>query len=88
MMIVICVGQVIGIVVVDIYENVKDVVWKIKIVYEDLLILLDLDVVVVVQKFYFGLECVLEMGNVDVFFENVRGFDDVFVVEGEVCMGG
>lgn len=83
-----CVGQVIGIVVADTHENAKDAARKIKIVYEDLPTLLDLDAAVAAQKFHPGSERVLEMGNVDAFFENARGSDDVLAVEGEVRMGG
>ncbi|KAG0623191.1 hypothetical protein M758_3G155300 [Ceratodon purpureus] len=83
-----CVGHLIGIVVADTHENAKDAARKVKIEYEELPALLDLDAAVAANKFHPGSERVLEMGDVNSFFENAKGSDDVLVAEGEVRMGG
>lgn len=82
-----CVGQVIGIVVADTHENAKDAARKVKIVYEDLPAILDLDQAIAANKYLE--DRTLQMGDVDTFFANAQpGSEDVLVAEGEVRMGG
>jgi xanthine dehydrogenase/oxidase len=81
-----CVGQVIGVVVADTHENAKDAARKVKIVYEDLPAILDLDQAVAANMFLE--DRTLEMGDVDTFFANAKVNEDILVAEGEVRMGG
>lgn len=80
--------QVIGIVVADTHENAKDAARKVKITYEELPAVLDMDQALAEGKFHPGSERVLEMGDVDAFFSQASKSPDIHVLEGEVRMGG
>jgi xanthine dehydrogenase/oxidase len=84
-----CVGQVIGIVVADTHENAKDAARKVRVEYEDIPAVLDMDQAVATGSFHPGSGRVLEIGDPDSFFSDTAiHSEDIQILEGDVRMGG
>jgi xanthine dehydrogenase/oxidase len=84
-----CDDQVIGIVVADTHENAKDAARKVRVEYEDIPAVLDMDQAVATGSFHPGSGRVLEIGDPDSFFcDTAIHSEDIQILEGEVRMGG
>lgn len=80
-----CVGQVIGIVVADTYDNAKAAAQKVKIEYEDLPPVLSIEDALKVGSFHPETERLLQKGNVEACFVSDSCQE---IIEGLVQVGG